>query len=329
MPKALILGIGGQDGSYLADFLLESATKLLIDRMVARPLYEVHGVYRRSSVDNLWRIAHLRNDGVRLHVGDLADHTSIDRIVREVNPDEIYHLADQDHVPTSMACPDYSMDVTAGSVVRLLETVRSVNPKIKVFIPTSALIFGEAPPPQSEGCLISPQSPYAIAKASAYYAARFYRQHYSIPVSCGIMFNHDSPRRTGDYLVQKICRWAAFGKEPLVLGSADGSVDIGFAGDYVEAMWMMIQHSEPSDYCVSTSTPFPIRGIVELALKAANVDFEDINDEIREDKSIPRSTGCLHGLNFKIRSKLGWAPKVTMRGLVESIVKGYQERNRK
>lgn len=240
--RALVLGCGGQDGSFLCDILLEKG-------------YCVHGLYRRSSVDNLTRIAHCR-DRVTLHAGDVTDPNSLAVVMSAVNPHEVYHVADQDEVGHSFAAPSVAVDVTYGGTVNVLEAVRRCCPSARVFIPSSATVFGDAPPPQAESTPFAPQSPYACAKAAAYYAARMYREHYGLHVCCGIMFNHDSPGRGGGYLLQRIARG-----QPL-WGDQEAVVDIGYAYEYMKAVWRMMQLDKPDDFVLGTGKGYRIKDLL-------------------------------------------------------------------
>ena len=240
--RALILGIGGQDGSYICDLLLEKG-------------YEVHGLHRRSSVDNLRRIAHCR-DRVTLHRGDMADLNSIMIACDRSRPDEIYNLADQDHVGASFASAAYSMDITAGAVGRMLELVRSWLYPIRFFQPLSATMFGDAPPPQNERTPFAPASPYACAKVAAYYLCQHYRREYGMHVSTAIFFNHDSPRRGGDYLLQRIARGDK------LWGDLDTVVEVGYAREYMEAAHAILQLDKPDDFVIGTGRGFRIRDLV-------------------------------------------------------------------
>ncbi len=343
MKRALILGVGGQDGSYLAEILLERG-------------YEVHGMHRRSSVDNLWRIRHLihpptdkhtpdcatkyrgcapdcpkdLSERLVLHKGDLADPLSVDRIVRDAYPTEIYNLADQDHVGWSYATPGHSLDITAGAVARLLETVKSLHcldprERLRVFQPVSATMFGDAPPPQDESTPFSPQSPYACAKVAAYYLCRYYRQAYGLHVCCGIMFNHDSGRRSGEYLLHQICSQAIdlcrSERKTIKLGCFDMKVDIGHAQDYMLAAWQMMQVSKPDDYVIATGKPYSIRELVALALDRCGV--EDLDDGMLEiDPAYARPGGQpeLIGNPAKAKRTFGFEPETTMSELLSEIL---------
>ena len=250
---ALISGIGGQDGSYLADILLAKG-------------YEVHGLVRHSSCDNLWRLKHIK-DKLNLHRGDVTDMRSVMGTVATVNPDELYHMADQDNVGWSFSVPGVQIDVTYGGVQNVLESVLQVKKECKVFIPVSATMFGNAPPPQNEDTPLDPRSPYACAKAAAYHLARHYRRDHSMFVTCGIMYNHDSPRRGPDYLLQKICRAAKLAdiNDPLIMGNLDLKVDIGYSPDYMDTAYKILQLDEPDDFVVSTEFGHPIRSMIAAA----------------------------------------------------------------
>lgn len=241
--RALILGIPGQDGSYLADYLLTLG-------------YEVHGLVRRSSTGNLRRITHIL-DKVHLHKGDLCDGASVHRVLMNVRPEEVYNLADQDHVETSFETPDYNSDVTYAAVGRLLESVRLVCPRAKVFQACSATMFGIHPPPQNEETPHDPRNPYAVAKTGAYHLARFYRKHYGLSVSNGILFNHDSPRRGEDYLLHRIIRGCLriHRGDPghrIKLSHLDLRVDIGSAQEFVVGFHKILQLAQPTDVCIGT-----------------------------------------------------------------------------
>ena len=243
MKRVLIFGINGQDGSFLAEILLERG-------------YEVHGFYRRSSVDNLSRIRHLLSD-VTLHKGDLTDYGSVHRAVAECLPlHEVYNEADQDHVGWSQSAPSYSAAVTYGGVVNVLEAVRQLTPTTRIFQPVSATMFGYAPPRQDETTRLYPQSPYACAKVAAYYLCQHYRREHGMFVSCGILFNHDSPRRSGDYLLQRIAR----GEE--LWGDLETIVDIGYAREYMEAVWKLMQLDRPDDFVLGTGRGYRIKDLL-------------------------------------------------------------------
>lgn len=298
MRKALILGIGGQDGSYLADILL------------ARN-YEVHGAHRRSSVDNLVRISHCASR-VALHRFDLADATSIDRVIASVCPDELYNVADQDHVGWSQDTPCYSVDVTAGSVSRILESVKMHCPKCKVYLPSSATIFGDGVGRLSETHSLKPQSPYACAKAHALHLCRMYRER-GLKTYSAILFNHDSPRRGSDYLLHRIVAGARAGR--LTLSSLYGAVDIGFAGDYMEAVVDMMQ-GEPEDYIVATGQAIWVQELVRRAFELMHIlDWRARVVETGGD--VPR----LIGDPSKLYRATGWIAKYNAIDVLELLCK--------
>src|ERR1700754_2130214 len=249
MKTALITGITGQDGAYLAEFLLKKG-------------YEVHGIIRRSSSFNTDRIDHLYHDphesGVRLftHYGDLSDSVALVKLLYELQPDEIYHLGAQSHVRVSFDIPEYTFDVTGAGTVRLLEAVREAGVKTRFYQASSSEMFGAAPPPQAEDTPFHPRSPYAVAKVAAYWAAVNYREAYGMYAVNGILFNHESPRRGETFVTRKItraiARIQAGTQDCLYLGNLDAKRDWGFAGDYVEAMWLMLQAERAEDYVIAT-----------------------------------------------------------------------------
>lgn len=308
--KALIIGCGGMDGSHLVDILLEKN-------------YDVHGVYRRSSYDNLSRISHAR-DRITLHRGDLYDGGSIDRIIREVNPDEIYNEADQDHVGFSRETPEVSIDVTTGSVQRLLETVLRFNPKIKVFQPVSATMFASSDKPLNENSPFAPASPYACAKLAAYYLCQHYRREHGLFVSCGIMFNHESPRRGPDYLLQRIIRQARQVQsreiDVISLSNMDMEVDIGYAPDYMDAAHKIVQLSTADDFVVGTGYSSKIWQMCLWALELVGVKgqlgsyLKQNNDPTFANQSI------LIADISKLRLATNWQPIHYRKGLVKELV---------
>lgn len=260
MKRALILG-PGQDGSYLAEILLEQG-------------YEVHVMHRRSSVDNLKRIRHLL-DRVTLHRGDLTDFGSLLDVFAEADPQEVYNVADQDDVSWSYSIKSYAWDVTSGGVLRVLEVCRAYSKEVRLFQPLSATMFGLSPPPQNEQTPLNPRSPFACAKAAAWHLCKHYRQDRGVWVTCGIMFNHDSPTRSEDYVLHKICksavRIARGEQEKLVLGSLDQQIDIGFARDYMEAAVRMMQLAEPDDFVIGTGEGTSIKSMVAIAFHCAGI----------------------------------------------------------
>lgn len=308
--RALILGITGQDGSYLAEVLLEKG-------------YEVHGLVRRSATGNTRNIEHLL-DRVTLHRGDLADTTSLYRIIRDVEPREIYNEADQDHVRWSFDAPEYSYDITGAAVGRLLEVVRQLDPSIKVFQPCSSNMFGKAvETPQTEETPFRPQSPYACAKVLAYVLARHYREAYGMFVSTGIFYNHESPRRTEEYVTRKITKAAARIKaglqETLALGDLSAQIDWGYAGEYMEAAWNILQQARPDDYIIATGETHSVREWLEVAFEMVGLRADD-HVTVDERLLRPASNTVLVGDASKARKAFGFEPKVRFRGLVEMMV---------
>jgi GDPmannose 4,6-dehydratase len=322
--KALILGIGGQDGSYLAEVLL------------AKGDYEVHGLYRRSSIPNLGRIAHLMSpqakDGasITLHMGDITDTRSIWNVVEKVKPTIIFNEADQDNVDWSFACPHYSADVTFKAVLGLLEICKA-RPEIKLFQPLSATIFGGSAGvdgKQNENTPLDPMSPYAVAKAGAYHACRYYRRAHAVQVSTAILYNHDSIRRYGNYLLHKICR-AAVGlrngtEKEIVIGSLRQAIDIGHAAYYMEGVVKLMECRHPcDDYVMGTDTAWTIEKMVDHAVSLA-YEGKSPTYTVREDPRFARpgpiATMC--GDSSKAKRMWGWSPVGDV-GLVIKILVDY------
>ncbi|MEA2493356.1 MAG: GDPmannose 4,6-dehydratase [Thermoleophilaceae bacterium] len=316
MKKALITGISGQDGSYLAELLLEKG-------------YEVHGVVRRSSSFNTGRIDHLYRDphesDVRLftHYGDLSDPVALTHLLYRLQPDEIYHLGAQSHVRVSFDIPDYTFDVTAAGTLRLLEAMRETGLKSRFYQASSSEMFGAAPPPQSETTRFHPRSPYAVAKVAGYWAAVNYREAYGMFASNGILFNHESPRRGETFVTRKVTRAIARIKHGLqdkvYMGNLDAKRDWGFAGDYVEGMWRMLQHDEADDFVLATNETHSVREFIELAFAHAGLDWEE-HVEIDPKYFRPSEVDVLLGDYSKAKEKLGWSPTVTFEGLVQMMV---------
>ncbi len=309
MNKALILGVTGQDGSYLADILLEKG-------------YTVYGMVRRSATGNTGNIQHLLDDpevfGKTFFVerGDMADPTSLFRIINEVRPDEIYNEADQDHVRWSFDMVGFSADITGAAVARLLEIVHQVDPKIRVFQPCSSHMFGQAETtPQNEMTPFNPQSVYAIAKTSAYYYARYYRENFGVHVSTGILFNHESPRRTVEYVTRKVTNSVVrikLGKQTkLKLGDLSAEIDWGYAPEFMEAAWRMLQQDEADDYVIATGEVNSVEFFVNEAFRHAGLDPAQ---HLEQDKSLfrPTETSVLRGDIGKARERLGFEPEVKM-----------------
>ncbi len=316
MKKALITGITGQDGSYLAELLLDKG-------------YEVHGIIRRSSSFNTERLDHLYHDphekGVKLfnHYGDLSDAVALAKLLQELQPDEIYHLGAQSHVRVSFEIPEYTFDITGSGTLRLLEAIRESDVKTRFYQASSSEMFGAAPPPQNEDTPFHPRSPYGVAKVAAYWATVNYREAYGMFATNGILFNHESPRRGETFVTRKITRAVARIKaglqEKLYLGNLDAKRDWGYAPDYVEAMWMMLQTDEPDDYVVATGETHSVREAVDVAF--AHVDLDpDEYVEIDPNYYRPSEVDELLGDASKAKEKLGWEPKVRFKELIELMV---------
>lgn len=333
MKKALITGVTGQDGSYLAEFLLDKG-------------YEVHGVVRRSSTFNRGRIDHLRKGSlgeqhIRLHYGDLGDTESLTTILAEVRPDEIYNLAAQSHVGISFTMPTYTGDVSGLGVVRLLEAVRQLVPEARFYQASSSELFGKVcEVPQNEDTPFHPRSPYAVAKLYAYWATITFREAYGIFAANGILFNHESPRRGENFVTRKITRAVAeiaAGTRDLVsLGNLEARRDWGFAGDFVDSMWRIVQADEPDDWVVGTGEEHSVREFCELAFSLVGVDLEWSGsgvDEVGRDRATgtvrvavnsryfrPAEVDRLLSDSSKIRRELGWKPRVGFEDLVKMMV---------
>jgi GDPmannose 4,6-dehydratase len=319
MKKALITGITGQDGSYLAEFLLDKG-------------YEVHGIFRRCSTFNTDRIEHLYVDAhepdarMFLHAGDLADGTGLRHIVEKIQPDEVYNLAAQSHVRVSFDQPEYTADVTATGALRLLEVIRDhnrgSNRKVRFYQAGSSEMFGAAKPPQDENTPFYPRSPYAVSKVAAHWYGVNYREGYGMYVCNGILFNHESPRRGETFVTRKITR--ALGRiklgaqKKLYLGNLDAKRDWGFAGDYVRAMWLMLQQGNPDDYVVSTNEAYSVRDFLNIAGERLGLDWEK-HVEIDPRYFRPTEVDYLLGDSSKARRILGWKPEVPFRSLVEMM----------
>jgi GDPmannose 4,6-dehydratase len=306
---ALITGITGQDGSYLAEFLLEKG-------------YRVYGLIRRLSTPNLSRILKIVNR-VTLVEGDLSDQVSLDVALQSIQPDEIYNLAAQSFVATSWKQPTCTTDITGLGAIRVFEAARRVCPQVKIYQASSSEMFGEAKEsPQNEKTPFNPKSPYACAKVYAHQMGMNYREGYGTFICCGIGFNHESPRRGLEFVTRKITYGMAriyhgYDKE-LRLGNLDAKRDWGYAGDYVEAMWLMLQQDKPDDYVIATGENHSIREFASLAAGELGLDWEDyvVVDE-RFYRPIDVETLC--GDTTKAREKLGWKPKVTFRELVSMM----------
>jgi GDPmannose 4,6-dehydratase len=310
MKRALITGVTGQDGSYLAEFLLENG-------------YKVFGLVRRNSSANHERITHLLDDIV-LIPGDLLDQGSLMRAIAVAEPDEIYNLAAQSFVATSWDQPALTCDVTALGVVRVLEAVRTVNPNIKFYQASSSEMFGKASEcPQSETTPFHPRSPYAVAKAYGHHITINYRESYGMFAVSGICFNHESPRRGLEFVTRKISHGIARIKlgldQHLWMGNLDACRDWGYAKDYVIAMWMMLQKDEPDDYVIATGKAHSVRDFLETAFSYAGLNYQDC---VRSDPAYlrPADVDKLVGDSSKARKELGWKPKASFTELVHMMV---------
>src|SRR5689334_448716 len=322
MKKALITGITGQDGSYLAELLLSKG-------------YEVYGLIRRSSSFNTDRIDHLYRDpheqGVRLRLvyGDLNDASSLNQIVRSVKPDEIYNLGAQSHVRVSFDIPEYTAEASGLGCVRLLEAIRESGLVCRFYQASSSELYGKVvETPQRETTPFYPRSPYACAKAYAYYITVNYREAYGMHASNGILFNHESPRRGETFVTRKVTRAAAnikFGlQDKLFLGNLDAKRDWGFAGDYVEGMWMMLQQDKPDDYVLATGETHSIRELLDVAFEVVEIDWKK-HVEIDPRYFRPAEVDLLLGDASKAREKLGWRPRVGFRELITMMVESDVE----
>lgn len=319
MKRALITGITGQDGSYLAELLLEKG-------------YVVHGIVRRASTFNTERLDHIYKDPhdssakMFLHFGDLADGTGLRRIFEQVRPDEVYHLGAQSHVRVSFDEPEYTADVDATGTLRLLEALRDSlvvsGRTTRVYNAGSSEMFGAAAPPQSESTAFHPRSPYAVSKVAAYWYSVNYREAYGMFVANGILFNHESPRRGETFVTRKITRAAARIKlglqQTLYLGNLEAKRDWGFAGDYVEAMWRMLQADSPDDYVVATGEAYSVREFVESAFAYHGLDWQQ-HVKIEPRYFRPAEVDHLCGDATKARERLGWAPRVSFAELVRMM----------
>jgi GDPmannose 4,6-dehydratase len=316
MAKALITGISGQDGSYLAELLLEKG-------------YEVHGIIRRSSSFNTDRIDHLYRDpheeGVKLftHYGDLADSVSLTKLLYELQPDEIYHLGSQSHVRVSFDIPEYTFDITGAGTLRVLEAIREAGVKARFYQASSSEMFGAASPPQSERTPFHPRSPYAVSKVAAFWATVNYREAYGVFASNGILFNHESPRRGETFVTRKVTRAVARIRaglqDKLYLGNLDARRDWGYAPDYVEAMWLMLQADRPGDYVIATGEAHTVREFVEAAFQQVGLEWEQFV-EIDPRYFRPAEVDMLLGDPTKAADELGWEAKVSFDELVRLMV---------
>ena len=328
MKKALLTGITGQDGSYLSELLLSKG-------------YEVHGIVRRAStfntdrLDPIYQDPHVPGTRLFLHYGDLTDGTSLRRIFEKVRPDEVYNLAAQSHVRVSFDQAEYTADVVATGALRLLEVLRDYcqtsGCQVRFYQAGSSEMFGAAMPPQSETTPFYPRSPYAASKVAAHWYAVNYREAYGLFICNGILFNHESPRRGETFVTRKITR--ALGRiklglqDTLFLGNLDSRRDWGFAGDYVEAMWLMLQQSAPDDYVVATGESYSVSDFLDEAARCCDLDWRNV---VRSDPRYFRPTEVDHLLGdaSKARTKLGWKPKTSFQDLVRMMMDYDLEQSR-
>jgi GDPmannose 4,6-dehydratase len=313
---ALITGITGQDGSYLAEFLLSKN-------------YEVHGIIRRSSSFNTSRLngiyqdPHVDDRKLILHYGDLQDSSSLINLIREIKPTEIYNLGAQSHVKVSFEIPEYTADITGTGTIRLLEAIRASGVQTKFYQASSSEIFGSTPPPQNEKTPFHPRSPYGVSKLFSYWATVNYREAYGIHASNGILFNHESPRRGETFVTRKITRSVARIKagidKNLYLGNLDSRRDWGFAKEYVEAMWLMLQQPEGDDFVIATGESATVKEFVEVAFSKVDLDWQKYV-KIDERYLRPAEVDSLIGDASKAKKLLNWAPKTNWKKLAELMV---------
>lgn len=322
MKRALITGITGQDGSYLAEFLLEKG-------------YEVHGLIRRSSTFNTSRIEHLYKDPHEkdskffLHYGDITDGVGLSNLIRELEPHEIYNLAAQSHVKVSFEMPDFTAQVDAVGTIRILEAIRAANIETKFYQASTSELFGSTPPPQSEISPFSPQSPYAAAKLYSYWVVRNYRDAYGLHATNGILFNHESPRRGETFVTRKITMAAARIKlglqSKLYLGNLDAVRDWGYAPEYVQSMWMMLQQQTPDDYVVATGVGATVREFCDAAFSSLDLDYRNyVNTEERYLR--PTEVDALIGDASKAQKTLGWKATTHWKELAEIMANSDLEK---
>jgi GDPmannose 4,6-dehydratase len=318
MKRALITGITGQDGSYLAELLLEQG-------------YEVFGMVRRSSLEKFERLNHIRSK-ITIVQADLLDQLSLIEAIRQTNPDELYNLAAQSFVPTSWTQPVLTAEFTAVGVIRVLEAIRQVNPKVRFYQASSSEMFGKVREvPQNESTPFYPRSPYGVSKVYGHYITVNYRESYGLFAASGILFNHESPRRGLEFVKRKITNAAArikYGlQKELKLGNLDAHRDWGYAGDYVRAMWLMLQQDEPADYVVASGVAHSVRDFVEAAFGYADLDWQKY---VTTDPALLRPAEVEHliGDSTKARTVLGWKPEVDFEKLVKLMMDADLERAR-
>ena len=321
MKRALVTGITGQDGSYLAELLLSKG-------------YEVHGLIRRASTFNTDRIDHLYKDyhdpeaRVYLHYGDLSVSGQLTDLLSAIQPDEIYNLGAQSHVRVSFDMPEYTGDITGLGTLRLLEAIRKTGITTRFYQASSSEMFGAAPPPQSEETPFQPQSPYAAAKVYAYYVVRNYRQAYNLFACNGILFNHESPRRGETFVTRKVTRAATRIKlglqKKLYLGNTKAKRDWGYAGDYVEAMWLMLQQDNPDDYVIALGETHSVSEFVEKVFQKLDMDYHEYV-EVDSRYFRPTEVDILLGDSSKAKKNLGWQPKVSFDALIDMMIAADME----
>lgn len=316
MPRALITGCTGQDGSYLTELLLSKG-------------YDVHGLKRRASlfntdrVDHIYQDLHEKNLRFTLHYGELTDGSCMATLLYDIRPDEVYHLGAQSHVRVSFDVPEFTTDVVATGTLRILEAIRRTGVKTRFYQASSSEQFGSTPPPQSERTVFHPRSPYACAKVYAHNITVNYRESYGMHASCGILFNHESPRRGETFVTRKITRAAAHIKlglqKKLYLGNLEARRDWGYAPDYVRAMWMMLQQDEADDYAIGTGEAHSVRDFVEVAFARVDLDWREFV-EIDPRYFRPAEVDYLMADATKAKKQLGWEPMVTFHQLVNIMV---------
>ena len=316
MKKALITGVTGQDGSYLAELLLQKG-------------YKVYGMVRRSSVENYERVEHIR-DQLHLVQGDLTDQSSLDEAIKGIMPDEIYNLAAQSFVPTSWNQPVLTTEITGVGVTRILEAIRKQKPDAKFYQASSSEMFGKVQEiPQTEKTPFYPRSPYGVAKVYGHWITVNYRESYNVFACSGILFNHESPRRGLEFVTRKVTNTVAKIKlgvvKELQMGNLDAERDWGFAGDYVEAMWRMLQQEKADDYVVATGVKHSVRKLAQLAFTHVGLDY---NDFVVIDKALfrPAEVNHLLGGATKARTQLGWEPKVSFEEMIRMMVEADLEK---
>lgn len=321
MKKALITGITGQDGSYLAEFLLSKG-------------YVVHGIIRRSStfntnrIDHIYKDSHIRGVKLHLHYGDLSDSSQLTNLIYNIKPDEIYHLGAQSHVRVSFDMPEYTGDITGLGTTRILEAVRRSGIKCRYYQASSSEMFGDAPAPQNEDTPFRARSPYAAAKIYSYWMANNYREGYNLFACNGILFNHESPRRGETFVTRKITRGLAgiiAGKDKkLYLGNLEAKRDWGYAPDYVEAMWLMLQQERAEDYVIGTGETHSVKEFLEEVFNYAGLDWKEYV-EIDSRYFRPTEVELLLVDSSKARKELGWSPRITFKELVKIMVDSWQD----